>query len=247
MDPEVAANREHWNAKSAAYQATHDPAIGAAPKLWGAHAISESSLQAIGDVAGLAVLEFGCGAAQWAGSLAAEGAQVIGLDLSDAQLAVARSKYPTLSLTQAAGQSLPFAANSFDLVFCDHGAMGWVDPYLAVPEVARVLRRGGRLVFNVVSPFLEVCWDDAIGGPAARLRSDYFGIHGSTEPDGATHFALGYGEWVRLLRANRLVIEDLIEPRPADASPNTYWSSDPPDWFTRWPGECLWVTRMATP
>lgn len=37
-------------------------------------------------------------------------------------------------------------------------------------------------------------------------------------------------------------------PRPPTARvtrPNTYWHSEPPDWFTRWPGEALWITRLA--
>ena len=41
-------------------------------------------------------------------------------------------------------EALPFADCSFDLVFCDFGAMTFGDPLLVVPEVARVLRRGGR-------------------------------------------------------------------------------------------------------
>jgi SAM-dependent methyltransferase len=244
MDPTIAANRARWNASSAEYQASHNPYIGAAPKLWGAHAIPESSLHAIGEVAGLDVLEYGCGAAQWTLSLAAEGARVVGIDLSDAQLEAAHNKDRGLRLVQAAGQSLPFASRTFDLVFCDHGAMSWVDPYLAVPEAVRVLRPRGRLVFNVASPFVFMCWDDAAGGLGARLRGDYFGIHADVSDDGATNYTLGYGDWVRLFRANRLVVEDLIEPRPVDGAPNSYWPSDPSDWFTRWPGECLWLTRL---
>src|SRR5262249_6822981 len=143
------------------YQAAHDPYIGAAPKLWGAHALPEAGLNALGNVDGLDVLEYGCGAGQWASSLAIEGARIVGIDLSDAQLAAAHTKHPTLRLVQAAGQLLPFPPGCFDLVFCDHGALSWVDPYVAVPEVVRVLRPGGRLVFNVASPFVFMCWDDS--------------------------------------------------------------------------------------
>lgn len=246
MDPTVAANRTHWNASSAKYQATHDPHIGAAPKLWGAHAIPESSLHAIGDVSGLDVLEYGCGAAQWASSLADEGARIVGIDLSDAQLEAARNKHPVLPLVQAAGQELPFASCSFDLVFCDHGALSWADPHIAVPEVVRVLRPGGRLVFNVASPFVFMCWDDPTSALGSQLRGDYFGLHADVLDDGSANYTLGYGDWIRLFRANGLVVEDLIEPRPVDGTPNSYWPSEPSDWFTRWPGECLWVTRLPS-
>jgi SAM-dependent methyltransferase len=245
VDPTVAANRSHWNASSAEYQAAHDPHIGGAPKLWGVHSIPDSRLHAIGDVSGLDVLEYGCGAAQWASSLAVEGARIIGIDLSDAQLADAHNKHPALSLVQAAGQMLPFTTDSFDLVFCDHGALSWVDPYVAVPEAVRVLRPGGRLVFNVASPFVFMCWDDPTDQLGVELRGDYFPLHADVADDGSTNYTLGYGDWVRLFRANELVVEDLIEPRPVDDTPNSYWPSQPADWFTRWPGECLWVTRLA--
>lgn len=244
MDPTIAANRASWNASSRAYQAAHDPVIGRAPKLWGVHALPETVLHAVGDVDGLTVLEFGCGAAQWASSLARDGAAVVGIDVSEVQLDAARAKDQRLPLVQAAGQMIPLRSRSFDLVFCDHGAMSWADPYVTVPEVTRVLKVGGRLVFNVASPFLEVCWDDTLDAVGTQLRQDYFGMHRTVEDNGATSFTLGYGDWIRLFSANHLVVDDLIEPRPADASPNTYWPSEPADWFTRWPGECIWVTRF---
>lgn len=246
MDQVISANREHWNRKSAAYQEAHDQAIGSAPKLWGVHALPDELLGALGSTAELDVLELGCGAGQWSASMAEEGARVVGLDLSEAQLSAARERDQRLALVHAAGQALPFAPESFDLVFCDHGAIGWADPAVTLPEVCRVLRVGGRLVFNVASPFIELCWDDRIAGVGTSLRADYFGLYDFVGGDGATYYTLGYGDWIRLLRAHRLAVEDLIEPRPPDARPNTYWNSEPADWFTRWPAESLWVTRRES-
>jgi ubiquinone/menaquinone biosynthesis C-methylase UbiE len=246
VDPTIAANRAHWNTHSDTYQAQHDPAIGAAPRLWGAHAISDADLGAIGVVTGLDVLEYGCGAAQWAASLAADGAEVTAMDLSEVQLAHARQRSTELRLVQSAGQHLPFAAESFDLVFCDHGAMSWADPKETIPEARRVLRRGGRLVFNVTSPVLDMCWDDSVGGPGLTLRSDYFAEHRFVEGDGATSYTLTYGQWIRAFRANGLQVEDLIEPRPPESATSTYWKSEPRDWFTRWPGEAPWVTKRES-
>ena len=149
------ANRQHWNRISRSYQDEHDPQIGAAPRLWGMFSIPDASLDALGEITGKRVLELGCGAGQWSRSLAADGAVVAGIDLSDAQLAAAAaamgaSRY---SLVQGAAQQLPFRSGSFDVVFCDHGGLSWAPPQLAVPEAARVLRQGGRLVFTVTSPF----------------------------------------------------------------------------------------------
>ena len=57
---------------------------------WGVVQIPEAELQILGDVAGLDVLELGCGAAQWSIGLARLGARPVGLDLSARQLEYAR-------------------------------------------------------------------------------------------------------------------------------------------------------------
>ena len=48
---------------------------------------------------------------------------------------------------------------SFDVVFCDHGAMSFCDPYRAVPEVARLLRPGGRFAFAHSTPWGYITWN----------------------------------------------------------------------------------------
>ncbi|MEV5901733.1 methyltransferase domain-containing protein [Streptomyces sp. NPDC052127] len=102
----IPANRRLWNQISSAYQRKHDPQIGATPRLWGMYSIPDAHLHALGDVTGKRVLELGCGAGQWSRALAAEGATVVGLDLSEAQLAAAAramgaARYP---LVQGADQ-----------------------------------------------------------------------------------------------------------------------------------------------
>lgn len=213
----VPANRRLWNRISSDYQHRHDPRIGAEPRLWGMYSVPDAHLGALGDVTGKRVLELGCGAGQWSRALAAEGAAVVGLDLSEAQLAAAArargaDRYP---LVQGAAERLPFATGAFDLVFCDFGGLSWAPPHLAVPEAARVLRPGGRLVFNVASPWFEVCYDETAARVTTTLQKDYFGLDTIAEGDGATTYQLTYGDWIRTLIRAGLVVDDLIEPRPA--------------------------------
>lgn len=246
MNETARANREHWDAKSAEYQERFDPLIGARPKLWGAWSIPETEIGALGSVAGLAVLELGCGGGQWAAGLEDEAKVVIGLDLSVEQLGAARRRTSSLPLVLANGEVIPARDGSLDLVFCDHGAMSWGDPYRTVPEVARVLRAGGRLVFNASSPFVAICWDDDADRLGRVLRADYFGMHRFGEDDqGAASYTLGYGDWIRLFRANGLQVDGLIELRAPDERPSPYWPSDPADWHRHWPAEMLWLTRKA--
>jgi len=238
------ANREHWNKTSERYQVAHDPQLSRAPKAWGSWSVPESEVQALGDLDGLRVLELGCGGGQWSGALADEGTAVIGLDLSERQLGAAqrfmRTRYP---LVQAAAEHIPFRDGAFDVVFCDHGAMSWADPFVTVPEVARIVRPGGRLAFCETSPWVRVCYDDPSDLIGRVLVQPYFGLHRSDEGDGASTYGLPYGEWIRLFRRNGFEIEDLIELRPGEDAETTYWTIDPPDWPQRWPMESLWVVR----
>jgi SAM-dependent methyltransferase len=150
------------------------------------------------------------------------------------------ARYP---LVQGAAELLPFAADSFDLVFCDHGGLSWAPPHLAVPQAARVLRRGGRLVFNAASPWFEACDDDEARRVTTTLYHDYFGLETVAEDHGAVSYQLTYGDWIKTLRGAGLIIDDLIEPRPEPGIPNGYNKTDPPDWAHHWPAEMLWVTH----
>ena len=134
-------------------------------------------------------------------------------------------------------------AASFDVVFCDHGGLSWAPPHLAVPEAARVLRRPGRLVFSVTSPWFTACYDDDADQVTTRLRHDYFGLGAITEEHGAATYQLTYGGWIRTLRGAGLTIDDLIEPRPNPGMRSGYTETDPPNWACRWPAEMLWIAR----
>lgn len=207
--------------------------------------IPDTQLRALGDVTGQRVLELGCGAGQWSASLAADGATVVAFDLSDAQLAAAAERMGAarFPLVQGAAEQLPFRSGSFDVVFCDHGGLSWAHPRLALPEAARVLCAGGRLVYTVASPWLEVCYDEEADAVTARLRRDYFGLGVVEEGGGAVSYQLGYGEWIRTLRGAGLIVDDLIEPRPEPGQRSGYLGFEPTDWASRWPAEMLWVAR----
>ena len=65
-------------------------------------------------------------------ALTRAGARPIGLDLSEGQLAHARRLLAQagvhVPLVQVSAEAVPLADASFDIVFCDHGAMNFADP-----------------------------------------------------------------------------------------------------------------------
>lgn len=240
-------NRAFWDERSDDYQQRHREFIGRGEPRWGVWQIPEAELGVLGDVAGLDVLELGCGAAQWSILLAKRGARPVGLDNSARQLEQARRlmadagvEFP---LVHSSAEDVPLPDASFDVVFCDHGAFTFADPYRLVPEVARLLRPGGLLAFSKTSPFAAVCEGDDERVHRTLVR-DYFGVHELDDGEVVT-YELPYGEWIRLFRANGFVVEDLIEPRPAPDAVSTYWDQEERDWARRWPSESIWKVRKA--
>ena len=58
-------------------------------------------------------------------------------------------------LIEASAEDVPLPAASFDIVFCDWGAMTFCDPQRTVPEAARLLRSGGLFAFATGTPILD--------------------------------------------------------------------------------------------
>src|SRR6476646_4586658 len=233
-----ARNRESWDAYSDEYQERHGEQLAASGGLaWGTYQIPEATLHVLDDVVGKDILELGCGAAQWSIGLARLGARPVGLDLSDRQLEHARRLMAEAGvefrLVNASAEAVPLPDASFDIVFCDHGAMSFADPYRTVPEAARLLRSGGQFAFNHHSPIQTICWPLEAEHMGDRLLVDYFDLR-TIEDDGEVTFNLPYGTWIALFRQNGFIVEDLIEPRPPEGAVSSYRDQEAVAWARRW-------------
>jgi SAM-dependent methyltransferase len=231
-------NRAFWDADADDYQAAHGEQLDTPGPAWGAWSVPEAELGVLGDVSGLDVLELGCGAAQWSVRLHRGGARAIGLDQSLNQLRHAHGAVP---LVLASGEATPFADASFDVVFCDHGAMSFCDPRMSVPEAARLLRPAGLLAFNITS-FLKWLTDDD-DGPTEELQRGWFEDHLLVWPEGVAEFQLPYGDWLTLFRDHGLDVEDLIHLRRPRGATTTYAEFVDDEWSRRWPAEEIWKVR----
>jgi SAM-dependent methyltransferase len=236
-------NRAFWDADADAYQAEHGAALERAPLAWGAYRIPEAELGILGDVRDRDVLELGCGAAQWSIALAEHGTNVVGLDVSHGQLHHARHAAPKLPIVQADGERLPFAGASFDVVFCDHGALSFCDPAVIVPECARVLRTGGLLAFCCTHPLLYLTWNEPKQRQTRRLQMPYSELGRMALGQGTIDWALPASDWFRVLGANGFEVDELLELIAPDDGETTYGDYAPPDWARRWPAEWIWKAR----
>jgi SAM-dependent methyltransferase len=233
----VRANRAWWDANADEYQTEHGQYLGDARFLWCPESVYEDEAHLLGPVAGERVLEVGCGAAQCSRWLAAQGAAVVGFDLSMRQLAHARRiddalGGPPLPLVQADATAIPFADGSFDAACSAFGAVPFVEDSAAVMrEVARVLRPGGRWVFAVPHP-LRWCLPDDPGEGGLVVRDSYFDRRPYVEQDErgvATYVEhhRTFGDRVRELTAAGFALSDLLEPEYPEGLGNPWgggWS-----------------------
>ena len=252
MSDHVQRNREAWDSFAERYAGPGRAQWEANQPTWGIYSVPEADVGMLPpSVDGLDVIELGCGTAYVSSWLARRGARPVGIDNSPAQLETARRlqaefgvEFP-LHLGNA--EQTPFPDESFDLAISEYGASIWCDPYLWIPEAARILRPGGQLVFLVNGAILMLCAPDAEDEPATdRLLRDYFGMHRFEWPDDpSVEFHLGYGDMIRLLRRCGLEVEDMIEVRPREDATTSYPYA-PVEWARRWPAEEVWKALKRT-
>ena len=247
----LARNRSLWTIVNSEFTDEDAHRAWAAEEItWGLFGVPESDLRVLGDVAGLDVIELGCGTAYLCAQLARQGARPVGLDLTPAQLATAgrcQERFGlAFPLVEADAEDVPLPDASFDLVVSEYGASVWCEPERWVAEAARLLRPSGRLVFLTNSVLATLCVPEAEGHAEERLLRPQRALHRVEWPGGGVEFHPSHGDWIRVLRANGLVVEALHELyAPADAENHGYYDIVTAQWAGQWPAEDLWVAHLT--
>ncbi|MBM3346303.1 MAG: methyltransferase domain-containing protein [Betaproteobacteria bacterium] len=136
------------------------------------------------------VLDVCCGPGMLAAGALERGAATVGLDFSTEAVELARALVPTGRFQQGDAQALPFTEASFDAVLCGYGLMHLPEPGVALREMLRVLRPGGRAAVSV--------WDAA--GVGFSLVYEAVRARGSMNvalPHGPDFFQFGSAERMR--------------------------------------------------
>lgn len=216
------ANGPDWDRYADEYQATHGAFLGDAGFVWGPEGLTEDDAGVLGPVSGRDVLEVGSGAGQCSRWVRRQGGRAIGLDLSIRQLEHSRRIDDATGVgvpsVRATATALPFADATFDVVFSSFGALQFVsDIDVAVTEVSRVLRPGGRFAFSITHPTRWSFPDDP-GEAGLTATQSYWDRTPYVEVDDHSgrvayvehHRTLG--DWVGLLAPAGFVLTDLLEP-----------------------------------
>jgi 2-polyprenyl-3-methyl-5-hydroxy-6-metoxy-1,4-benzoquinol methylase len=166
-------NRDAWNKRVAAHLTSDFYDLDG----WkaGRTSLNDIELELLGDVAGKSILHLQCHFGQDSLSLARMGADVVGVDLSDAAIAAARELNEELGLTAEFVESdvlelIGKLDRRFDIVFTSYGTIGWLpdlDKWAAT--IAHHLKPGGKLVFVEFHP---VVW--MFDAEFERIEYSYF-------------------------------------------------------------------------
>jgi ubiquinone/menaquinone biosynthesis C-methylase UbiE len=110
---------------------------------------------ALADIGPGMALDAACGTGRHSARLMAAGHRTVGIDRSEAMLAIARDKLPNVEIFRTGDlASLPLADDSVDVVVCGLALTHLDDPAPAIAEVARVVRPGGRVFISDAHPTL---------------------------------------------------------------------------------------------
>jgi malonyl-CoA O-methyltransferase len=165
--------------------------------------------EALGDVAGLDVLDAGTGTGRHAIRLAARGARVTAVDFSDRMLAKARAKAGADRVrfeNQDVTRRLPYDDASFDRVLSALVLEHVADVAAFFRELGRVTRADGRIVVTAMHPAMF------LRGVSARFRDD-----GTGEFLRPRSYVMQLSDYVMGALDANLRIVSLVERSPDEA------------------------------
>jgi ubiquinone/menaquinone biosynthesis C-methylase UbiE len=202
-----------YDSFAAAYSASNEN------NLFNAYYARPEMIRLAGDVAGLEILDAGCGSGPLMEALRAKDAVVSGFDLSPAMVELARARLGEDADVRVAdlGAPLPYPDDAFDLVVASlslHYVEDWAS---ALAELRRVLKSGGRLIVSIIHPTVY-----AIVYPEA----DYFALTQYSEDYDFGEGTVWMTYWHRPLQdvINTFIdagfrIKAVTEPPPAGDTP----------------------------
>lgn len=105
-----------------------------------------ATVRAVDPRRGQRILDVAAGTGTSSAALARTGARVVALDFSPGMLAEGRRRHPELEFVEGDAERLPFGDDEFDAVTISFGLRNVEHPKVALAEMYRVLKPGGRLV-----------------------------------------------------------------------------------------------------
>lgn len=141
--------------------------------------------------AGDAVLDVACGLGEWLHVCQNLGATVAGVDLSERAIDYCKKHLPDGDFHAVPAESLPYNDATFDVVSCLGSLEHFVDPVVALKDMARVARPDARFLLLV---------------PNADFLTRKLGLFGGTNQKDAKEVVRTLQEWERLFNESGLTV-----------------------------------------
>jgi SAM-dependent methyltransferase len=184
------------------------------------------------EVAGLRVLDVGCGPGEYTTRLVEQGAHVTAFDVTPRMVAITKARIGDRADVLRANleNALPFASATFDLVLCPLVLDNIEDWGAVFKEFHRVLKPGGTLVFSSGHPQGDYEWLHY----RVKREINYFEVEyheiewgGFGDPKPLIRFyRRPLAEQINPLLAAGLTLDHVLEPRPTEefkkADPERY-------------------------
>ncbi|HEY5949448.1 MAG TPA: class I SAM-dependent methyltransferase [Kofleriaceae bacterium] len=217
-------NRRSWNHATRAHN--QHKGDQAAFLRGGGSTLFPEELGLLGDLHERRVVHLQCNSGQDSLSIAARGAQVTGVDISDEAIEFARKLSSGSGITAQFERAdvydwLATTTATFDIVFASYGALCWLsDLPTWARGVARVLAPGGRLVVVEFHPLLNL-FDDS-GRVTTDLMKGGGGGHIEWKP--------GVGDYVAASEGALPAGEHIASTQPYEnPEPSHEWEWSVPD------------------
>ncbi len=232
-------NREQWNKAAESWVEF----VRSGKNYYSEHLNGPALIQLMGNVAGMKVLDIGCGEGCFARFFAKAGAKVTAIDISEAliQAAIAEEKRHPLGITYYATDAADLhmlQSQHFDVAYCYMAIMDIHDYAGTIAEIARILKPKGRLVIVLAHPCFSL-WrvlnGKQVSGWKTRTRrngtkeylynwtSNYLQSHSYPfewkhnrlpAPFTTTGYHRPLSEYMKTLTTHGFTITQLDEPQP---------------------------------
>lgn len=154
-----------WEERAAAYHRFFSPVTAR---------VADALLDAAGVTAGTRLVDVGCGPGTVAAAGAARGATVVGIDVANEMVELARRSHPGLEFRVGDAHRLPLGDASFDAATGNLVLLHLGRPEEAAGELRRVLVPGGRVALSV--------WDAPEHGRLPGMFADAVARAGASAP-----------------------------------------------------------------
>lgn len=138
------------------------------------------------------VLDVGCGTGQWLIAVRKCGAYPYGVDLSSKAISICKTIIPDGVFHAGPAETLPFENETFDVVSCLGSLEHFVDPVLALKEMARVAKKDATFLILV---------------PNAGFLTRRLGLYGGTNQVDAKEDVRSIQEWRALFEMAGLEVK----------------------------------------